>query len=43
MKDVEIRAEDLPAAASAAKCGVILSFGTALRPSNGEIPAALKA
>ena len=36
-------AGELPAAASTAKHGESLSFGTALRPSNGEIPAALKA
>ena len=41
MTGVEIRAEELPAAASTAKCGESLSFGTALRPINGEMPAAL--
>ena len=43
MKGVEIRAEELPAAASTAKRGESLSFGTALRPINGEMPAALNA
>ena len=40
MKGVEIRAEELPATA---KRGESLSFGTALRPINGEMPAALNA
>ena len=39
----EIRAEELPAAASTAKRGESLSFGTALRPINGEMPATLNA